>query len=686
MSTLHTNQDDPLIAALPPETDYITYLTLLEYQLTSENLPTLTGLLTADDGTLAKEIGWDLLKLVLPLSEQAPEEARSCLEVVARRGNPREVVVRVAEELENLARSGNSGNSDQDQEFDDEEGEDGLPTFAGEAERIHLGDMTLGGMSQPSALEPAETDDEVKEVVSGSTERAFSSVKFQMLLSMLGLLHPRIQTAYPSRFLATSLPAALAAYRRLPVDSPTTYAFLAFLGKLSGKQRPSLPPRTSTATVSHLPDPTDSVTVTASSAPLPDPEASTESTTTITTSNEETAIMQRLLQAVLLELFDEFTQALATVEPPYMSYTARLREMNEPGKTVPGRQAEHEKWLTRDDLRERDAIVTRFLHTSKDLGIDIDAVFAQSWCAAKDAKDGSEEPDDAGSPSDYPTSPTQIAFPENGVLLLYVARHFSFRAATPTTPTKKLVALDIFPDLVHTCQAFDDPAKHPALRTNPSSALLDGILALLYNSSYHGNLGQSSSLTPHFINTMLSLTEICAENPDPYIRDSAHTVAANIFHQCPEPKLKVSLLKTLLRSSTVPNLRAVAVNWLKDECGQKTPTALPLDILNTDPHFADVLFSVPALSSDTTSPLWAQIPLYVSLLNLLSILALQGPGLHDRVRSQGEGAIDTISALRDSMQGSDAELEDQGLQLIDLWTLDDALHRARDAFAKQAPF
>src|SRR5204862_7126386 len=34
----------PLVAALPPETDYMTYLTLLEYQLTSSNLPIFTKL------------------------------------------------------------------------------------------------------------------------------------------------------------------------------------------------------------------------------------------------------------------------------------------------------------------------------------------------------------------------------------------------------------------------------------------------------------------------------------------------------------------------------------------------------------------------------------------------------------------------------------------------------------------
>ena len=104
MSAPPDSPPDALVTALPPATDYITYLTLLEYQLTPENLPTLNTLLLADDGTLAEEIGWDLLKLVLPMLSEVPDEATRCLEIIAHRGNPREVVVKIAEELESLGR------------------------------------------------------------------------------------------------------------------------------------------------------------------------------------------------------------------------------------------------------------------------------------------------------------------------------------------------------------------------------------------------------------------------------------------------------------------------------------------------------------------------------------------------------------------------------------------------------
>lgn len=88
--------DNPLIQALPPATDYLTYLTLLEYQLTPACLPTLHQLL--QDETLTTNIGWDLVQLLLPMLPHSSE----CLQDVARLGNPREVILRVSDALMQL--------------------------------------------------------------------------------------------------------------------------------------------------------------------------------------------------------------------------------------------------------------------------------------------------------------------------------------------------------------------------------------------------------------------------------------------------------------------------------------------------------------------------------------------------------------------------------------------------------
>ena len=288
--------EDPLIAALPPNTDYITYLTILEYQLTPNNLPTLNRLLQDDDGTLAAEIGWDLLKLVLPILRVNPTSAKQCLDIIARRGNPREVIVRVAEELERL------GQNDSDAGVDADEGEEGLITFAGEAPHVHLGNMTLQGMPPGRDVPEDVSQDHTKNTE--EPDAAVEELKLQALLSMLSNLHPRIKTQYPSRFLATSLPAALTAYRNLSMSIESTLSFLNTLSKLAGKKRPTLPPRMSTSEV-------------LKSALLPDPESKNDSSSAKSnTSEKEQAIIKRLLQAVLLEIIDEHNTASSEAQPP----------------------------------------------------------------------------------------------------------------------------------------------------------------------------------------------------------------------------------------------------------------------------------------------------------------------------------------------------------------------------------
>jgi hypothetical protein len=673
MMASQAEEESPLIAALPPQTDYITYLTILEYQLTSSNLPILTSLLNDDDGTLAKEIGWDLLKLVLPLSEEVPEEATKCLEVVARRGNPREVVVRVAEELERLDRGDMDVSSGPDQDFEDDQDDDGLRTFEGEAERIHLGTLSLDGMPPPSGQTPSkemlDLEDDKRLKPSDSNDAVLT--KFRILLSMLSILHPRIQTKYPSRFLATSLPAALASYRRLPISVTTTIAFVSLLGKLSGKQRPTLPPRASTTTVGAAVPPNSAVSADTRSAPLPDPEAQSESIGLMALSAEEAAIIRRLLQAVLLEVLEEYVQSLATKERSSMSWTARLRESREPKKIVPGRQTETEKWRTDPALQERDTLIAKFVRLSKDLDLDIKKICQQAFnpeTVATETVDSEASAADAESPSEYPTSPDQISFSKTGVLLLFVAEHVASPATTPSQ--RDDIAIDeVFPNLVHLCQSIEDPSEHPALRTAPSTSILDALLTILYTSARTGSTNQPSS-------TLVFLTSLCAENPDPYIRDSAHAVATIIFHHCP-PDTKISFIKDIVTTSSHPNLRAVVVNWLKDEFAQhdqheqhdqEASNLQPkfLTAESSEPELRQALFSPPP----TADSLLAQLPFYVAVLNFTTIAPLPS----------AEPLVQTLLELRNTI--NDEEVEEHGVRPVDLWSLDDALQRARDAFAK----
>lgn len=664
MMTSQAEEESPLIAALPPQTDYITYLTILEYQLTSTNLPTLTSLLTNDDGTLAQEIGWDLLKLVLPLSEEVPEEAGRCLEVVARRGNPRELVVRVAEELEKLGQGHEGEISGTDQEFGDSESGDELRTFPGEAERIHLGPMSLQGMPTPSNQRSSEERFEQKDEKHArrSDGHEVFSTKFQILLSMLSILHPRIQTKYPSRFLATSLPATLGSYRRLPINSATTEAFLSLLGKLSGKQRPTLPPRASTADAAEI-HPNPAANAETKSAPLPDPEAESETPSSSTLSAGEAAIMKRLLQAVLLEVLEEYVLSLATQEPSSMSWTARIRENREPERIVPGRQTEREKWRSDPALQERDTVMANIVRLSKDLGIDLKTAGKQTLnpetTSAEAAADEGAAAANAESPSEYPTSPEQIPFPRTGVFLIFVAQYFVPALAAPQLHPDGTTAHKEFLDSVYLLSGVEDPRNHPTL-CGLSVPVLDFLLATLYTSVRADYIHAP-------LPVLLFLTTLCSENPDPYIRDSAHATATRIFRQSP-PETKLALVKHVLGTSQNPNLRAVAVDWLKDDLAGKGTSRLHSDILTTDAELGDALCVLPR-----GNDLVIQLPFRVAVLNLLTIAPTE----------QGDWLIHSLTSERNNF--SDAEAEQHGISAIDLWSFDDALQRAKDAFAKQDP-
>lgn len=667
MMALPVEDTSPLIAALPPETDYMTYLTLLEYQLTPSNLPILTQLLTADDGTLAKEIGWDLLKLVLPLSEVVPEEVSKCLEIVARRGNPKEVVVQVTAELEGLGHEDHGESSGGDQEFEDDGRDDRVHTFPGEAEPIHLGAMTLEGMPSAPTQRPGEAARERNE--NEQARRSDSSKadlrKFEILLSMLSILHPRIQTAHPSRFLATSLPAAIGSYRRLPIDFSTTTAFLSLIGKLSGKQRPALPPRAATAATGEMP-PTAAVHSESQLAPLPDPEPQLGTTSPSSLAIGEAAIMQRLLQAVLIEVLEEYVLSLATQEPPSMAWTARLREMREPGKVVRRRQTEMDKWSADPGLQERDTLIRKFVDLSHDLGVDLKKFSQDSPTAA--SAPTAVVGDAAESPPEYPTSAEQIPFPKVGAFLLLVAHYFAAALTAPHKPGPISTYQQTPLHLTYELTGLGDNSRLSALLSLPTPAL-DSLIAVLYAVLFDDISGPPTMLL--FQTSLYSeivvhfLTDLCSNNPELYIRDSAHATATVIFHRC-SPEIKLRVLKHMLKTSQNPSLRAIAVGWLKDDIVGKGASSLQPDILVMDAELADALCAPPR-SDDFV----AQLPFHVAVLNLLTIVPTD----------QGDWLTHALTKLRSDL--SDEEVQQLDIPPINLWSFDDALQRAKDAFAKQ---
>jgi hypothetical protein len=286
-----SESEDPLIKALPPATDYLTYLTLLEYQLTPARLPTLHRLL--QDEVLTTNIGWDLVQILLPMLPQSQD----CLQDVARLGNPREVILRVSDSLMKLEPS------DED-----------------------------------------ESEDDSSKQSSGTTKAPRHIMQFNCLVAMLSVLHRRIQTKYPSRFIATSLQAALEAYSSMPTNE-TTNAILEFLRDLSPSKRPTLPPRGTSSSV-----------VRVSQASAPDPEAAYDEPT----ASDDTSVQRRLVQFGLIEVLKTYMLSLSTPDNSGLWLALRLLEKSNQRERPSTDRTSRIRMYTEDEqLKERDLIVGR---------------------------------------------------------------------------------------------------------------------------------------------------------------------------------------------------------------------------------------------------------------------------------------------------------------------------------------
>lgn len=329
-----------LLEALPPKTDYVTYLTILEYNLTVHQLPILHEIL--QDVSLTANIGWDLVHLLLPLLPAS----RQCLQDVARLGNPREVVLKVTELIEHLGIDAARERDMSDEQFDDWNELDTNDTQVGHStvEQITV-DASQLGLDQTNPV-PLSRESQ-----------------FITLLEMLAVLHPRIKTKRPSRFLATALQAVLPTHILMKPDFAVTEAVLRLVKALSGTSRPVLPSRKSTATVP----------LGGHSLIAPDPEEDDDAVLAV----NEAAFHDRLLLVFLTGIFGHYMASLtSTSDIPGLAWCGRLQEKLHPQKIIPNRKSCTMLFTEEERLQERDAAVGQMLvgapilrpHTANPLG------------------------------------------------------------------------------------------------------------------------------------------------------------------------------------------------------------------------------------------------------------------------------------------------------------------------------
>lgn len=544
MSEQETSEH-PLLKALPPATDYLTYLTIIEYNLSEENLPVLHKVLQDTDLTI--NIGWDLIQLLLPLVP----DSEDCLDVIASKGNPRECILKVTEALRLLEFEDNERESDEEQNAETED-----PSGA-----------------TTDSKEPAESSS--AQPSTPPTAMPQSVVKFEVLLSLLATLHRRIKARYPSRFLSTSLQAVLSAYNRASYNhAELTLAVVKFVKTLSGTKRPHLPPRTSTGDLLRR----------GTEQSEPDPEAQTEPPTT-----EEDTLVNRLLQSFLTHILEDWMLTLSSSEDvPGMAWSSRLMEKLDPRRVVPNKKTYAERFADEEALQSRVGIIGQLVALARDLGLSSEDLFntikdteneGQGVPAAED-----EPPEKA---SDIPLSKT-------GALLLFAARKIQ-KELYDSAGLGDDGAISIFPDHVILLNNFVGTLGPQAVGFEPEP-LLDAILSLGLIALHHNNIGEPTD-DEQFAQYLQTMSLVSANCPSPSLRYHAHYLVSTILRSHPSDLVRLTFIRDTLEHCPYENLKASAVGWLK---GETLEANIPQSE-DEKPETAESIFSTPVALS-TVSP------------------------------------------------------------------------------------
>lgn len=443
----------------------------------------------------------DLVHLLLPLLPASEQ----CLLDVARLGNPREVVLKVAEAL-----------------------------------RI----LELDGLEEPSE---EEEDAEPPIAKDSSLQLPLVVQQYQMLLSMLTILHPRIKTKYPSRFLSTSLQAVLAAYSKAAMfHDELTAAAVQFIKGLSGTKRPVLPPRRSSS----------QMLLATSAKTAPDPEAQADPP-----SEEEIAMQRRLLQSLVTHVFEDYMFSLHSPEDvPGLAWSSRLEEKLHPERLVPGKETYHERYEKSDKLQLQLGTVGQLVALAQDLEINSEDLLE---IATDDQPEGTGHPEEEDEP---PVSPKDVPLSKTGSLFLLTARKaaeelYSRQSSTPSVP--------IFPTHALLLKTFVGGASRATFGLEPES-LIDAILFLGLQAIENDNIGEPSS-DEDFAEYLQSTSLLSANTPSPSLRFAAHYLTSTVLRSHPTDIVRLSFIRDTLEHCPYSNLKASAAGWLKGETLDANP-------------------------------------------------------------------------------------------------------------------
>lgn len=565
---LSSDAEHPFVAAKPPVTDQLTYLTLLEYNLTNDNVGILHDVLKEDGrkkGTLMTDIGWDLIGLLLPFVQTAA--TKECLVDIARLGNPRECALKAEQGLRNIEWDSNAENSS------DAEKSHGADQVAGDDRNVHPAFRENKGITNGAvALESQRPPTEEAEKRERHFQEPLSLMKFRTLVGMLGTLHSRIKTKKPSRFVASTLSAVLYSMSGAPASLKESCmdAALTLIERLKSSQRPTLPPRTGSTVIQ---DGADSAT-----GKAPDPE---ENPQTSQLEPFDAQIQKRLIQSFLTSVVELWFTSLDDVgsdddvrEVPALAWAARLQEHQQPKKIVPRRQTFSAMFDEVKALKRRTEFSEKLVRAAVDSGLRETQLLETALHPKRNEKDDIESQARPTSvEDDPPENPQDIDLSSAGCLLLYVTSQFT--GSLPQFPlfaqsSDTLEPLQIFPDILRLSSNVIGPPGAVISTTNPyPNGLLDALLFLALIALSRNAVGDPAESFPEdhdaFPRFLQTISLISANAPNSSIRYCAHLVTATTLRSHPEPAARLGFIRDTLMHAPLETLKAEAVGWLKGE-------------------------------------------------------------------------------------------------------------------------
>jgi hypothetical protein len=617
------SEENPLLAARPPATDAITYLTIVEYNLSEDNLPVLHEVL--QDTELTSTIGWDLIHLLLPLLPASEE----CLQDIATKGNPRECVLKVTEALRLLE-------FEDPQETDDED-EDGEGGRKHKIPEIQVGQSSTSPGLPRTILPPLPV------------------LKFEILLDVLATLHRRVKTKYPSRFLSTSLQAALVAFNRATTNiDELTLSAIKFVKTLSGTKRPHLPPRRSSGNLLR----------TRTNQSEPDPEAQSEAPNA-----DETTLVTRLLQSFITHILEDYVLSLTSDDDvPGLSWSSRLMEKYEPQRipNKPNYRKYADRFADDEDLTGRTAILGQIVALTQDLGLKTEDL-VRTVLDAELEKRGLP-----GSEDDPPASAADIPLSRTGALLLLTARTVK-QELYASAKDDELSSMSIFPEHATILSNFVGALGPQTVGLEPE-ALLDTILALGLIALEQNNVGEPKD-DESFAQYLQTISLISANTPSPSLRGHAHYLTTTVLRSHPHDLVRLTFIRDTLEHCPYENLKASAVSWLKGETLEANTQPQDDDASETNIFATPVALSTvaPFLWPDLTShfdadlaEVWMQfrqeMGFYVAALNFYYLL-LQAKQFHQTLGIKEIQLAQYIGPLKKVAQRFEEELSAGGEKL-----------------------